>query len=70
MPYLPTAVLLVLGLALLVVLLVRTAKVLRAFRRTTSMVATNTQDRAGLVRARAAGLRVAFAQRRHKAENQ
>jgi len=33
-------------------------------------VVTNTQDRAGLVRARAAGLRVAFAQRRHKAENQ
>ncbi|WP_206788315.1 bacteriophage holin [Amycolatopsis sp. MtRt-6] len=70
MPYLPTAVLIVLGLAVLVVLLVRTVKVLRAFRRTASMVATNTQDRAGLVRARAAGLRVAFAQRRHKAENQ
>ncbi|MGW5743592.1 bacteriophage holin [Amycolatopsis sp. NPDC003861] len=70
MPYLPTAVLIVLGLALLVVLLVRTVKVLRAFRQTTSMVVTNTQDRAGLVRARAAGLRVAFARRRRKAENQ
>ncbi|WP_086842645.1 bacteriophage holin [Amycolatopsis kentuckyensis] len=70
MPYLPTAVLIVLGLAVLVVLSVRTVKVLRAFRQTTSMVVTNTQDRAGLVRARAAGLRVAFARRRHKAENQ
>ncbi|WP_410638615.1 bacteriophage holin [Amycolatopsis sp. lyj-346] len=70
MPYLPAAVLIVLGLAVLVVLLVRTVKVLRAFRQTASMVATNTQDRAGLVRARAAGLRVAFARRHHKAENQ
>ncbi|GHF92017.1 MULTISPECIES: bacteriophage holin [Amycolatopsis] len=70
MPYLPTAALLVLGLVVLVVLLVRTVKVLRAFRQTTSMVVTNTQDRAGLVRARAAGLRVAFGQRHRKAENQ
>jgi hypothetical protein len=69
-PYLPTAVLLVLGLAGLVVLLVRTVKVLRAFRQTASMVATNTQDRAGMIRARSAGLRVAFAQRRRKPENQ
>ena len=70
MPYLPTAVLIVLGLAVLVVLLVRTVKVLRAFRRTASMVATNTQDRAGLLRARTAALRVAFEQRRRKPENQ
>ncbi|WP_410617482.1 bacteriophage holin [Amycolatopsis sp. lyj-109] len=70
MPYLPTAVLIAIGLAVLVVLLVRTVKVLRAFRQTASMVATNTQDRAGLVRARSAALRVAFAQRRHKPENQ
>ncbi|MFF1611253.1 bacteriophage holin [Amycolatopsis sp. NPDC058278] len=70
MPYLPTALLILIGLAGLVVLLVRTVKVLRAFRQTTSMVATNTQDRAGLVRARSAALRVAFAQRHRKAENQ
>ncbi|KDN19581.1 bacteriophage holin [Amycolatopsis rifamycinica] len=70
MPYLPTAALIVLGLAVLVVLLVRTVKVLRAFRQTASMVATNTQDRAGLVRARSAALRVAFAQRRRHPENQ
>jgi ABC-type transporter Mla subunit MlaD len=69
-PYLPAAVLILIGLAGLVVLLVRTVKVLRAFRQTTSMVVTNTQDRAGLVRARSAGLRVAFARRHRKAENQ
>jgi hypothetical protein len=69
-PYLPTVVLIVLGLAVLVVLLVRTAKVLRGFRQTASMVATNTQDRAGLIRARTAALRVAFAQRRRNPENQ
>lgn len=70
MPYLPTVVLVALGLLLLVVLLVRTVKVLRGFRQTASMVATNTQDRAGLLRARSAALRVAFAERRRKPENQ
>ncbi|WP_439386729.1 bacteriophage holin [Amycolatopsis lexingtonensis] len=70
MPYLPTVVLAAIGLLLLVVLLVRTVKVLRAFRQTASMVATNTQDRAGMIRARSAALRVAFAERRRKPENQ
>ncbi|MEV6644867.1 bacteriophage holin [Amycolatopsis sp. NPDC051371] len=70
MPYLPTVVLVAIGLLLLVVLVVRTAKVLRGFKQTASMVATNTQDRAGLVRARSAALRVAFAERRRKPENQ
>jgi ABC-type transporter Mla subunit MlaD len=69
-PYLPTVVLVVIGLLLLVLLLVRTVKVLRGFKQTASMVATNTQDRAGLIRARSAALRVAFAQRRRKPENQ
>jgi C4-dicarboxylate transporter len=69
-PYLPTVVLVAIGLLLLVVLVVRTAKVLRGFKQTASMVATNTQDRAGLVRARSAALRVAFAERRRKPENQ
>jgi uncharacterized protein YoxC len=69
-PYLPTVVLVAIGLLLLVLLLVRTVKVLRRFKQTASMVATNTQDRAGLVRARSAALRVAFAQRRRKPENQ
>jgi C4-dicarboxylate transporter len=68
--YLPAIVLAVLGLVLLLVLLVRTSKVLRVFNQTASMVATNTQDRAGLIRARSAALRVAFAQRRRSPENQ
>ncbi|MGW5721666.1 bacteriophage holin [Amycolatopsis sp. NPDC003865] len=70
MPYLPTVVLTALGLLVLVVLLVRTVKVLRGFKQTASMVATNTQDRAGLLRARSAALCVAFAERRRKPENQ
>ncbi|MEU5261084.1 bacteriophage holin [Amycolatopsis sp. NPDC021455] len=70
MPYLPTIVLAAAGLLLLVVLLVRTTRVLRGFKQTASMVATNTQDRAGLIRARTAALRVAFEQRRRKPENQ
>lgn len=70
MPYLPTVALVAIGLLLLVVLLVRTVKVLRGFKQTASMVATNTQDRAGLIRARSAALRVAFAERRRKPENQ
>jgi hypothetical protein len=69
-PYLPAIVLAAAGLLLLVFLLVRTTRVLRAFRQTASMVATNTQDRAGLVRARSAALRVAFTQRRRSPENQ
>jgi hypothetical protein len=68
--FLPTIVLAAAGLLLLVVLLVRTTRVLRAFKQTASMVATNTQDRAGLIRARTAALRVAFEQRRRKPENQ
>jgi hypothetical protein len=68
--YLPTVVLLAAGLLVLIVLLVRTLRVLRGFRRTMSMVATNTQDRTGLLRARSAALRVAVAQRRAAPENQ
>ncbi len=70
MSYVPSLVLVVAGLILLVVLLVKTARVLRAFKQTASMMATNTQDRAGLIRARTAGLRVAFTQRRRGTENQ
>ena len=64
MSYLPSLALVAAGLILLVLLLLRVRKVLRAFRQTASMVATNTQDRTGLIRARYAGLQVAFAQRR------
>ncbi|MBB4683599.1 bacteriophage holin [Amycolatopsis jiangsuensis] len=64
MPYLPTVVLLAAGLLLLVMLLVRTFRVLRRLRHTVSMVNTVTQDRTGLLRARSAALRLAVAQRR------
>ena len=70
MPYLPTVLLLAAGLLLLVLLLVRTMRVLRAFKQTASMVAANTQDRAGLLRARTAALRVAFTDRRRTRETQ
>ncbi|MFI5606712.1 bacteriophage holin [Amycolatopsis sp. NPDC051903] len=70
MSYLPTYVLLAAGLLVLILLLVRTIRVLRGFRRTVSMVAEDTQDRTGLIRARSAALRVAVAQRRETPENQ
>ncbi|HWD02464.1 MAG TPA: bacteriophage holin [Amycolatopsis sp.] len=70
MSYLPTYVLLAAGLLILILLLARTFRVLRTFRRTVSMVAGHTQDRAGLIRARSAALRVSVAQRRDAAETQ
>jgi uncharacterized membrane protein len=60
----------VLGVLVLAVVLVRLLRVLRRFTRTMSMVATNTQDRAGMLRARSAALRVAVEQRRHRSVNQ
>ncbi|WP_020659713.1 bacteriophage holin [Amycolatopsis benzoatilytica] len=70
MPYLPVWILLAAGVLLLVLLLVRIFGVLRRFRRTVSMVSTRTQDRAGLIRARSAALRVAVAERRPARSNQ
>ncbi|GAA3569791.1 hypothetical protein GCM10022222_62400 [Amycolatopsis ultiminotia] len=70
MPYLPTYVLLAVGLLLLVVLLVRTIGVLRRLRRTVSMVSAAAHDRTGLLRARSAALRVAVAQRREAPRTQ
>lgn len=67
--YVPTIVLVAIGLVLLVALGVRVRKVLRLFGQTVSIVATNTQDRTGLLRARSAALRVAVAQRRHPSKN-
>lgn len=64
MSYLPSALLVVLGLVLLALIFVRAVKALRGFRRAVSMVATNTQDRTGLLRARSAALRVAIDERR------
>ena len=64
MPYIPTFVLLAVGLVLLAVLVIRLARGLRRFNQTTNMVVTNTKEKVGLLRARAAGVRVAFAQRK------
>ncbi|QWF85438.1 bacteriophage holin [Amycolatopsis sp. CA-230715] len=64
MSYLPSALLVVLGLVLLVLIFVHVVKALRGFRRTVSMVSTNAQDRTGLLRARSAALRVAIDERR------
>lgn len=70
MSYLPSILLAAAGLLLLVVPAFRVAGGLRRFRSTVSMVMTSTNDRTGLLRARAAGVRVALAQRRHTPENQ
>jgi hypothetical protein len=68
--YLPSIVLAVAGLVLLGVLAVVTVKGLRRFSLTVSMVLTRTRDRAGLLRARSAGVRVAIEQRRRTPANQ
>jgi uncharacterized membrane protein len=60
----PAYALVVLGLLVLAVMLIRLLRVLRRFNQTVSMVATNTQDRTGLLRARSAALGVAVRQRR------
>ncbi|HVV14787.1 bacteriophage holin [Amycolatopsis sp.] len=70
MSYLPSIVLAAAGLLILAALLFRLFRLLRRFRSTMSMVLTDYNDRAGLVRARAAGVRYALAQRRHTPENQ
>lgn len=63
MPYVPAIALLVVGLVLLGVLAVRLVKGLRRFNRTVNMVVANTKDSVGLLRARAAAVRVAITQR-------
>ncbi|MEC3979369.1 bacteriophage holin [Amycolatopsis sp. H20-H5] len=69
MSYVPSIALAVAGLLVLALLLLRTRRVLRGFHQTMSMVATNTHDGAGMIRARSAALRVAIAQRRRAPEN-
>ncbi|WP_179956745.1 bacteriophage holin [Amycolatopsis anabasis] len=68
--YLPSIALAVLGLLLLGFLVVRVVRVLRRFQHTISMVATDTHDRTGLLRARSAAVRVALEQRRGASANQ
>jgi hypothetical protein len=67
--YVPTIVLVAIGLILLVALLVRVRNALRLFGQTASAVATNTQDRTGLLRARSAAVRVAVSELRHSSKN-
>ncbi|TDD88421.1 hypothetical protein E1202_14010 [Saccharopolyspora karakumensis] len=64
MPFVWTLVLLAVGLVLLVFLLVRTLMEVRRFRRVQRGVAHDLADRSGMVKARAAGLKVALSQRR------
>jgi hypothetical protein len=68
--YIPTAALIVLGLIVLTVVLVNLRCTLRRFNQTVSMVSTDTRDRAGLLRARSAALRVAVGQRHSPSEIQ
>ncbi|WP_236793027.1 bacteriophage holin [Amycolatopsis sp. GM8] len=70
MSYLPSILLAAVGLILLGVLLIAVVRGLRRFRSALSMVVTSTNDRAGLIRARSAGVRVALQQRRRVMENQ
>lgn len=70
MSYLPSIVLAVVGVLVLVVVLIRTFGVLRRFRRASSMVTASVSDRTGLVKARTAGLRVAFERRRRPASEE
>lgn len=63
-PFVWTLVLLAVGLVLLVFLLVRTLVEVRRFRRVQRGAAHDLADRSGMVKARAAGLKVALSQRR------
>jgi hypothetical protein len=68
--YLLSIVLAIAGLLGLGVLAIVTVRGLRRFSATMSMVVTRTHDRAGLLRARSAGVRVAIEQRRRTPDNQ
>lgn len=68
MSYVPAIALVVIGLALLAAMAIRVLRVVRRFNQTMSLVATNTQERTGLLRARSAALRVALTHRRGRSE--
>jgi hypothetical protein len=63
-PYLPILALVVVGLVLLVVVGVKFLGSLRRFRTASTLVGDRVGDGVGLLRARAAALGVAFAERR------
>ncbi|MER7011368.1 bacteriophage holin [Saccharopolyspora sp. NPDC000359] len=66
MPYVWSLVLLGAGLVLLVLLLVRVLREVGRFKAVQRQVAHDLADRSGLVKARVAGLKVAFAERRRR----
>lgn len=66
MPYTWSLVLLAVGLVLLALLLIRLFRELRRFKTVQRQVFHDLGDRSGLVKARVAGLKVAFAQRRNR----
>ncbi|HWO65395.1 MAG TPA: bacteriophage holin [Umezawaea sp.] len=64
MPYLPSLVLVVVGVVALVAVVIRVVGSLRHFTKVSSRVSDNVGDGVGLLRARSAALGVAFAERR------
>lgn len=69
MSYVPSLALLAAGLLVFGIITFRTIRTLRRFSRTARMVTASTQDRAGMICARSAALRVAIEDRRRKPEN-
>lgn len=69
MSYLPSVVVAAVGLVALGLLLFWAFRGLRRFRAAMSMVSADYTERTGLLKARSAGLRVAFAQRRRSPED-
>ncbi|GLZ31634.1 hypothetical protein Lesp02_38220 [Lentzea sp. NBRC 105346] len=64
MPYTPTLVLVGLGLVVLVAIMARVIRSLRRFTSTRTLVSDRVGDGVGLLKARSAALKVAFAERR------
>ncbi|WNV88630.1 bacteriophage holin [Umezawaea sp. Da 62-37] len=64
MPYLPSLVLVVIGVVVLVVMAVRVTRSLRRFTVASTLVGDNVGNGVGLLKARTAALGVAFAERR------
>ncbi|MEU7527586.1 bacteriophage holin [Saccharothrix sp. NPDC042600] len=64
MPYLPSLVLILVGMVLLIVLVAKLVGSLRRFRAASTLVGDRVGDGVGLLRARFAALGVAFAERR------
>jgi hypothetical protein len=63
-PYTPTLALIALGLIVLVAITVRVIRSLRRFARARTLVGDRVGDSVGLLKARGAALKVAFAERR------